>query len=209
MTNAIQIFNYQNTPVKTLVEGDRIWFSAKEVCGILEYTNHRRAIKMHCKEKGVTKRYALTNGGRQLVTYIDEPNLYRLTTKSEMPEAEGFEEWVFEDVLPTIRKTGGYGQPQQRVIQPVDLAAIGGTVKRCTAKAVREALSETAAAKTKKQYIDIMKAAQLRISQRRSQSADIVMHVTKAEQDWLKEQRLNYWNDVFFAISEMADAALD
>ncbi|GAA5106751.1 hypothetical protein GCM10023211_06950 [Orbus sasakiae] len=42
------------------------------------------------------------------MTYIDEPNLYRLTTKSKMPNSEKFEEWVFEIILPTIRKTGSY-----------------------------------------------------------------------------------------------------
>lgn len=70
---------------------------------------------MHCKEKGITKRYTLTSGGKQALTYIDEGNLYRLITHSKLPEAETFETWVFDEVLPSIRKTGGYNPEQSEV----------------------------------------------------------------------------------------------
>ncbi|MCO0601438.1 hypothetical protein NGI46_29635, partial [Peribacillus butanolivorans] len=62
---------------------------------------------MHCKSRGVTKRYTPTTSGEQEMTYINEPNLYRLIIKSRKPAAEAFEEWVMETVLPAIRTTGG------------------------------------------------------------------------------------------------------
>ena len=64
------------------------------------------------KCKGVTKRYTPTKGGRQEMVYINEPNLFRLIIKCKKPEAEQFEEWVMEEVLPSIRKTGSYSASQ-------------------------------------------------------------------------------------------------
>jgi prophage antirepressor-like protein len=81
---------------------------AKDVCDVLGYANARKAVSDHCKEKGVTKRDTPTNGENQELTYINEGNLYRLVVKSQLPAAEKFEVWVFEEVLPTIRKTGRY-----------------------------------------------------------------------------------------------------
>ncbi|MFI3546908.1 phage antirepressor KilAC domain-containing protein [Mammaliicoccus sciuri] len=89
------------------VEGKE-WFPAIKVAEILGYTNPRKAIRDHTKEKGVTIRSVLSNGGTQKKKFIDEGNLYRLITKSKLPQAEQFEEWVFEEVLPAIRRHGIY-----------------------------------------------------------------------------------------------------
>ncbi|MCC8069026.1 MAG: DUF3486 family protein, partial [Ruminococcus sp.] len=59
--------------------------------------------------KGVTKMVTPTNGGFQEVNYIPEGDLYRLIVRSKLPSAERFERWVMEEVLPSIRQTGGYG----------------------------------------------------------------------------------------------------
>ena len=87
------------------------WFCASDICEILDYTNNRKAISDHCREKGVTKRYTLTNGGKQEAVFINEGNLYRLILKSHMPAAEKFESWVCDEVLPSIRKYGYYIHP--------------------------------------------------------------------------------------------------
>lgn len=108
MSNLIN-FDFNNSTVRTITdEHNEAWFVASDVCNILGYTNSRKAINDHCKAKGVTKRYTLTEKGEQELTYINEPNLYRLIIKSRKPEAEKFEEWVMEEVLPSIRKTGAY-----------------------------------------------------------------------------------------------------
>ncbi|ENV1499006.1 Bro-N domain-containing protein [Neisseria gonorrhoeae] len=107
--NAVQVLNFQQNSVRTVADNKgELWFLANDVCEILGYTNPRRTVDLHCKSRGVTKRYTPTTSGEQEMTYINEPNLYRLIIKSRKPAAEAFEEWVMETVLPAIRKTGGY-----------------------------------------------------------------------------------------------------
>ena len=72
----------------------------------LGYSRPGKAIIDHCK--GVLKRDTLTNGGIQELSYITEGDVYRLIIKSKLPAAEKFEHWVFDEVLPSIRKHGGY-----------------------------------------------------------------------------------------------------
>ena len=79
---------------------------AKDVAKALGYTNPNKAIKDHCK--GVNETLAPTKGGNQIVKIIPEGDIYRLIIKSKLPQAEKFEQWVMEEVLPQIRKTGGY-----------------------------------------------------------------------------------------------------
>lgn len=107
--NAVQVLNFQQSSVRTVADNKgELWFLANDVCEILGYSNPRQAVQKNCKEKGVSNRYTPTRGGEQSMTYINEPNLYRLIIKSRKPAAEAFEEWVMETVLPAIRKTGGY-----------------------------------------------------------------------------------------------------
>lgn len=124
-SNNLFTFNFNNSPVRTAEINNQLWFLANDVCSILEYKNPRRAIELHCKEKGVTKRYTLTKGGNQEMTYISEANLFRLIIKSKQEKAVVFEEWVMEDLLPTIRKTGSYSltintEQQQAIKQAVN-----------------------------------------------------------------------------------------
>ncbi|MCX2960339.1 BRO family protein [Rodentibacter caecimuris] len=117
MTTQVQFnaFNFKSSQVRVIVDPtNEPWFCANDVCDILGYSNPRDAISKHCKEKGVAKRDTLTNRGNQEMTFINEPNLYRLIIKSRKPEAEPFEAWVFEEVLPQIRKTRKYQlEPKQ------------------------------------------------------------------------------------------------
>ncbi|WP_066113469.1 BRO family protein [Gallibacterium salpingitidis] len=111
MSNQVQFksFDFKNLPVRIIIDNtDNFWFCANDVCSILDYANPRQAIQKNCKPKGVSIRDTLTKGGSQEMIYINEPNLYRLIIKSRKPEAEPFEAWVFEEVLPQIRKTGHY-----------------------------------------------------------------------------------------------------
>lgn len=116
--NEIQTFNFKNSGVRTFVdENGNPWFCAKDVCDILGYKNSRDAVSRHTKSEGVVKRdlvKTLSNGRQQgfETTFIDERNVYRLVLRSEIPDAEPFQDWVCGEVLPTIRKTGSYGTPQ-------------------------------------------------------------------------------------------------
>jgi len=83
------------------------WFVGKDIAQALGYADPTNAIKQHCK--GVVKHHPLqTEGGMQEARIISEPDLFRLVVASQLPAAEKFERWVFEEVLPAIRKTGRY-----------------------------------------------------------------------------------------------------
>lgn len=103
------IFNFTEHAVRIVADDhDRPWFAAADICNVLGYTNSSKAIADHCKAGGVTKRDTPTSSGIQPLTFINEGNLYRLIVKSRKPEAEKFESWLMDEVLPSIRKTGGY-----------------------------------------------------------------------------------------------------
>jgi prophage antirepressor-like protein len=109
----LQVFNFGALPVNIVDRNNEPWFIMNDICNILGYANPRDALARHCKEKGVAKCDTLTSGGRQEVTIINEANLYRLITKSKKPNAEKFEDWVMDDVLPAIRRHGVYRIPEQ------------------------------------------------------------------------------------------------
>ena len=117
MSNQIQFstFNFHSNAVRVITDPNQeFWFCGSDICNILGYVNAPDAMKKHCKEAGIAKCYISHSSGRKEAIFINEPNLYRLIIKSRKPEAESFEAWVFEEVLPQIRKTGKYQlQPQQ------------------------------------------------------------------------------------------------
>lgn len=103
------VFQFHSAAIRTFADDQgEPWFAATDVCKVLGYGNARQTVVDHCREKGVSKRYTLTEGGKQEITVINEPNLYRLIIKSRKPEAEKFEGWVMEVVLPALRKHGRY-----------------------------------------------------------------------------------------------------
>ena len=107
----LQIFNFESNQVRvSLVNSEPFW-CALDVCRVLGYSNGRDAIARHCKARGVVKHDTPTISGIQQLSYINESNLYRLIAKSNLPAAEKFESWIFEEVLPSIRKTGSYSVP--------------------------------------------------------------------------------------------------
>lgn len=100
--------------VRLTIEDNDALFVAKDVCETLGYKNPRAAVARHCK--GVTKRDVPTPGGSQTVTLIPESDVYRLVMGSQLPDAERFKDWVCEEVLPEIRKTGAYvPEPKQEM----------------------------------------------------------------------------------------------
>lgn len=114
-------FAFDGKTIRTQTDENQMtWFCATDICSALGYENSRQAIQKNCKTEGVSNRYTLTNGGTQLVAFISEPNVYRLIMRSRLPGAERFEAWVFEEVLPTIRKTGGYSQEMVERLQLVE-----------------------------------------------------------------------------------------
>jgi Prophage antirepressor len=110
--NELKVFNNADFGEIRIMEinGSPYWVG-KDIADALGYANPRKALADHCK--GVTKRYILTEGGKQQMNIIPEGDVYRLITHSQLPAAEQFEKWVFDEVLPSIRKNGEYVTPQK------------------------------------------------------------------------------------------------
>ncbi len=94
-----------------------IWFSGKEVCDMLGYKNDTDALKRHVPEKhsAIAKRYLRSENGvnqQREITIINESGFYRLILRSRMQYAEEIMDWVTEEVLPSLRKTGSYEVPR-------------------------------------------------------------------------------------------------
>lgn len=108
MENEMQIFECEEFgKVRTLQDDDgRILFCGKDVAKALGYRIPKDAVSAHCR--GAVKHRLLTNGGYQEVKFVTEGDVYRLVVHSRLPSAEKFERWIFDEVLPTIRRTGGY-----------------------------------------------------------------------------------------------------
>lgn len=107
MDNKIEVFkNEQFGEVRTILEGGTLLFCGSDVARALGYARPSKAIIDHCK--GVLKRDTLTSGGMQSLSYISEGDVYRLIVHSKLPAAERFEHWLFDEVVPMIRKTGAY-----------------------------------------------------------------------------------------------------
>lgn len=93
-----------------LIDGKE-YFPATQCAKILGYSNPQKAIRDHCKNDGCTKCSVIDSLGRtQQMKFINEGNLYRLIISSKLPAAEKFERWVFDEVLPSIRRNGSYGE---------------------------------------------------------------------------------------------------
>lgn len=129
MTNELQIFtNPAFGSVRVIEKDGEPWFVGKDVATVLGYSDTAQAVRKHVRanHKGVVE--MTTPGGKQPVTVIDEAGLYSLVLRSKLPQAEEFQEWVTSEVLPAIRKHGGYLTPekvQEALLNPdvlIDLA---------------------------------------------------------------------------------------
>lgn len=107
MTDLQTFTNAAFGKIRILYEDGKPLFCGADACKALGYKNQSKALNDHCK--GVTKRYIPTGGGKQQANFLPEGDLYRLITHSKLPSAEKFERWVFDEVLPSIRKDGMYG----------------------------------------------------------------------------------------------------
>lgn len=112
--NELQIFNSEEFgQIRTIEVDGKPYFAASDVATALGYSNVRDAVIRHCK--GVVKCDTPTNSGIQSINFIPEGDIYRLIAKSQLPSAEKFESWVFDEVIPSIRKNGGYITNQENM----------------------------------------------------------------------------------------------
>lgn len=112
MENNIQVFNNEEFgEVRVIEENGKPFFCGNDVAKALGYSNAPDAMRRHCR--AIVKRDTPISGKMQEINYIPEGDVYRLITHSKLPAAERFESWVFDTVLPSIRKTGGYIQGEE------------------------------------------------------------------------------------------------
>jgi prophage antirepressor-like protein len=105
--SALQVFDFEEKAVRTLLRDGEPWFVARDVCAVLEIESHRNVVaRLDDDEKGVHTMDSL--GGAQPTSIVSESGLYALIFTSRKPEAKRFRKWVTGEVLPTLRKTGQY-----------------------------------------------------------------------------------------------------
>ncbi|MDD4434238.1 MAG: Bro-N domain-containing protein, partial [Parabacteroides sp.] len=103
--NKLEIFNYENSNIRTVVKNGDPWFVAADVCAVLEIGNPSDPIRrLDEDEKGVD--LIETLGGVQNMVTVNESGLYALIMGSRKPQAKAFKRWVTHEVLPAIRKHG-------------------------------------------------------------------------------------------------------
>lgn len=116
--NELMIFKYQNNEVRTIEINGEPWFVLKDVCDILDIKNATQ-----CAARLDESERSMFNIGRQgEVNIINESGLYKVIFQSKKPEAKQFTTWVTSDVLPRIRKTGGYIEGSDE-LSPAELMA--------------------------------------------------------------------------------------
>jgi len=132
--NQLEIFkNREFGEIRTVTVDGELWFVAKDIAEILQYTNTQKAIRDHVDEEDkLTERIVLSGQNREVIC-INESGLYSLILSSKMPGAKRFKRWVTSEVLPQIRRTGTYQKPlTPQEMMRVQLGMIDGHEERIT-----------------------------------------------------------------------------
>lgn len=152
--NELKVFqNSEFGELGVLIIDGKEFFPASQCAKILGYTNPRDAVKRHCKSEGVVKhdrvsyttnQHGVTSQQITEIKYISEGNLYRLIIRSKLPSAEKFERWVFDEVLPELRKNGSYGNNLnlEEVIAKTATAVVSEVMKQIMPTASQEIIRE-------------------------------------------------------------------
>lgn len=130
--NDIKIFCFEDADIRIIEEKGAPWFCATDICRVLGYENALAALSRHCYAEGRKKFYVTDSTGRQQETnFVDEKNLYRLILRSKLPTAEKFQNWVYEEALPSFLKFGKpIIQSSKKEIIHLTTASIGGNAQQ-------------------------------------------------------------------------------
>ncbi|MED4922920.1 BRO family protein [Anoxybacillus geothermalis] len=192
MNQLTQVFNYSGNQVRTIIRDNEVWFVAKDVCEVLEIKNPSDALgRLEDDEKTTI---ALTDsGGRPYkLSIVNEPGLYALILGSRKPEARQFKRWVTHEVIPTIRKTGGYVANDDLFVETYLKHADEQTklLFRATLETVRKQNEQIAAMQPKADYFDALVDRRLLTNFR--DTAKELKIKPKAFIDWLLEKKYIY-----------------
>ena len=118
MDNLEKIFNYGKAKVRTLIKNSGIWFVAKDVCHVLEIKDTRQAVGRLDGDERCLITVTDSLGRKQETFVVNEFGLYNLILGSRKKEAKDFKRWVTHEVFPSIRVSGGYGEPVDEPFDP-------------------------------------------------------------------------------------------
>ena len=106
--NEVQLFNFENHEVRSLLINSEPWFVGKDVAEVLGYEDTNQAIRKNVDNEDKLTRLIDGSGQKRNMTIINESGLYSLVLSSKLPSAKKFKRWVTSEVLPALRKTGQY-----------------------------------------------------------------------------------------------------
>ena len=106
--NKLQVFNFENHKVRSLLLNNEPWFVGKDVAEVLGYERADNAIRNHIDKEDKLMHQISASGQNRNMTIINESGLYSLVLSSKLPSAKKFKRWVTSEVLPALRKTGQY-----------------------------------------------------------------------------------------------------
>lgn len=125
--NEVQLFNFENHEVRSLLLNNEPWFVGKDVADVLGYSNSRKAMADHVddedKEVLTSRNVTLENIPNRGITVVNESGLYSLILSSKLPSAKKFKRWVTSEVLPALRKTGQYQVKEVKELSGQELMA--------------------------------------------------------------------------------------
>lgn len=123
MNNQLAVFNFKDQEVRTVMVENEPWWVAKDVCEVLALAEPHRSLASLEDDERHSMTVTDSLGRPQEMTVINEPGLYSLILRSRKKEAKAFKRWVTHEVLPAIRKTGGYSHPVRNPITELDRMA--------------------------------------------------------------------------------------
>lgn len=160
--NNLQIFNSPDFgQIRTIQQNGEPWFVGKDVAQALGYSQTAKAVREHVKDNHKGMSVLDTPGGKQETTIIDEAGLYSLVMRAKTEKAEAFQEWVTSEVLPAIRKHGGYltaDKIEQALTDPDTIIKLATTLKEERA-ARQQAEASLKAAQPKMLFADVVSAS--------------------------------------------------
>ncbi|MFD1410598.1 phage antirepressor [Lapidilactobacillus gannanensis] len=106
--NELQNFVFEGNSVRTVLVDDKPFFVGNDVATAIGYSNPQKALRDHVKPKYKLTERIVLSGQKREVILISEPGIYQLAGQSKLPSAEPFQDWVYEEVLPTIQHHGAY-----------------------------------------------------------------------------------------------------
>lgn len=131
--NELELFNFEGSEVRTLTIDGNPYFVGKDVAEILGYKNTKDALLKHVDDDDKLGSQIATSGQRRLMTVVNESGLYSLILSSKLPDAKKFKRWVTSEVLPAIRKHGGYltdAKLQEALLNPDTIITLATQLKR-------------------------------------------------------------------------------